>query len=200
MRDLGVELAGGAEAQHGLVTGLRFERGGDLLGGFGEVGGDRDIRLRRESVASTPAARCGAEGERQIWQISSLTPGSAPAPLGIRSDLVSQRAACRDRALVRSLLTAMHGLVSLSAAANSARPVAGSDNGVFNWIGHRAPFIQHSGATVVPLVVGASIKTSICRIGRPMPTVASRAELEQLLADDVPYGDLTTDALGIGAA
>jgi nicotinate-nucleotide pyrophosphorylase len=33
-----------------------------------------------------------------------------------------------------------------------------------------------------------------------VPTVASRAELEQLLADDVPYGDLTTDALGIGAA
>jgi molybdenum transport protein len=30
--------------------------------------------------------------------------------------------------------------------------------------------------------------------------IASRAELEQLLADDVPYGDLTTDALGIGAA
>jgi molybdenum transport protein len=34
----------------------------------------------------------------------------------------------------------------------------------------------------------------------PAPTVASRAELEELLADDVPYGDLTTDALGIGAA
>lgn len=34
----------------------------------------------------------------------------------------------------------------------------------------------------------------------PAPTVASRTELEQLLADDVPYGDLTTDALGIGAA
>ncbi len=33
----------------------------------------------------------------------------------------------------------------------------------------------------------------------PMPTLASRAELEELLADDVPYGDLTTDALGIGA-
>jgi len=32
-----------------------------------------------------------------------------------------------------------------------------------------------------------------------MATVASRAELEQLLADDVPYGDLTTDALGLGA-
>ncbi len=32
------------------------------------------------------------------------------------------------------------------------------------------------------------------------PPVAPRAELEQLLADDVPYGDLTTDALGIGAA
>jgi len=25
------------------------------------------------------------------------------------------------------------------------------------------------------------------------------AELEQLLVDDVPYGDLTTEALGIGA-
>ena len=34
----------------------------------------------------------------------------------------------------------------------------------------------------------------------PLPTVASRAELEQLLLDDVPYGDLTTEALGIGAA
>lgn len=33
-----------------------------------------------------------------------------------------------------------------------------------------------------------------------LPTIASRAELEELLADDVPYGDLTTDALGIGAA
>jgi molybdenum transport protein len=33
----------------------------------------------------------------------------------------------------------------------------------------------------------------------PAPTVGSRAELEELLADDVPYGDLTTDALGIGA-
>jgi molybdenum transport protein len=31
-----------------------------------------------------------------------------------------------------------------------------------------------------------------------MSTIASRAELEQLLADDVPYGDLTTEALGIG--
>jgi molybdenum transport protein len=33
-----------------------------------------------------------------------------------------------------------------------------------------------------------------------MPTVATRAELECLLADDVPYGDLTTEALGIGGA
>ena len=32
----------------------------------------------------------------------------------------------------------------------------------------------------------------------PMLPISSRAELEQLLADDVPYGDLTTDALGIG--
>lgn len=29
--------------------------------------------------------------------------------------------------------------------------------------------------------------------------IASRHELEELLADDVPYGDLTTDALGMGA-
>jgi molybdenum transport protein len=34
----------------------------------------------------------------------------------------------------------------------------------------------------------------------PMQTATSRAELEELLADDVPYGDLTTDAIGIGAA
>lgn len=33
-----------------------------------------------------------------------------------------------------------------------------------------------------------------------MPIVATRAELECLLADDVPYGDLTTEALGIGGA
>ncbi len=32
-----------------------------------------------------------------------------------------------------------------------------------------------------------------------MVTVASRAELERLLEDDVPHGDLTTEALGIGA-
>lgn len=33
-----------------------------------------------------------------------------------------------------------------------------------------------------------------------MATIAPRAELEGLLADDVPYGDLTTEALGIGGA
>lgn len=33
-----------------------------------------------------------------------------------------------------------------------------------------------------------------------MLTIATRAELESLLADDVPHGDLTTNALGIGAA
>ncbi len=33
-----------------------------------------------------------------------------------------------------------------------------------------------------------------------MPIVASRAELERLLEDDVPYGDLTTEALGIGTS
>lgn len=33
-----------------------------------------------------------------------------------------------------------------------------------------------------------------------MATVASRGELEALLADDVPHGDLTTEALGLGAA
>ncbi|PYF04057.1 molybdenum transport protein [Rhodopseudomonas faecalis] len=32
-----------------------------------------------------------------------------------------------------------------------------------------------------------------------LPTGASRAELEDLLLDDVPHGDLTTEALGIGA-
>jgi molybdenum transport protein len=33
-----------------------------------------------------------------------------------------------------------------------------------------------------------------------VPTIALQAELEALLQDDVPYGDLTTEALGIGAA
>lgn len=33
-----------------------------------------------------------------------------------------------------------------------------------------------------------------------MATIASPAELERLLEDDVPYGDLTTEALAIGAA
>jgi len=33
-----------------------------------------------------------------------------------------------------------------------------------------------------------------------MPTAATRAELESLLVDDVPHGDLTTEALGIGKA
>lgn len=32
-----------------------------------------------------------------------------------------------------------------------------------------------------------------------MATIASRAELERLLEDDVPYGDLTTETLAIGA-
>ena len=31
-----------------------------------------------------------------------------------------------------------------------------------------------------------------------MITVATRVELDALLPDAVPYGDLTTDALGIG--
>ncbi|HEY0330013.1 MAG TPA: ModD protein [Rhodopseudomonas sp.] len=34
----------------------------------------------------------------------------------------------------------------------------------------------------------------------PLSTAASRADLERLLFDDVPYGDLTTEALGIGSA
>ncbi|MBB5046740.1 molybdenum transport protein [Rhodopseudomonas rhenobacensis] len=37
-------------------------------------------------------------------------------------------------------------------------------------------------------------------MSQTLSTAASRAELERLLADDVPYGDLTTEALGIGAA
>jgi len=44
-------------------------------------------------------------------------------------------------------------------------------------------------------------RTSVMReLENLMATVASRAELERLLEDDVPYGDLTTEALGIGEA
>jgi molybdenum transport protein len=32
-----------------------------------------------------------------------------------------------------------------------------------------------------------------------MAPAASRSELEKLLADDVPHGDLTTESLGLGA-
>jgi molybdenum transport protein len=52
-------------------------------------------------------------------------------------------------------------------------------------------------AAVNPLAAHPSKSTTA---DWPRPTIASRAELEELLADDVPYGDLTTDALGIGSA
>lgn len=51
-----------------------------------------------------------------------------------------------------------------------------------------------------PAVIPSTLEPS-----RPIParwpasTAATRAELEQLLADDAPYGDITTEALGIGA-
>ncbi|HYA81314.1 MAG TPA: ModD protein, partial [Methylocystis sp.] len=31
------------------------------------------------------------------------------------------------------------------------------------------------------------------------PTIATRGALERLLAEDAPYGDLTTETLGLGA-
>lgn len=52
-------------------------------------------------------------------------------------------------------------------------------------------------ANVIPAATH-SLKSAIPNW--PAPTVASHAELERLLLDDVPHGDLTTDALGIGAA
>lgn len=50
-------------------------------------------------------------------------------------------------------------------------------------------------AAIIPSTMSSSGSTIADWRVRP---VASRAELEGLLADDVPYGDLTTDALGIG--
>lgn len=55
---------------------------------------------------------------------------------------------------------------------------------------------MHQGKSFVPAVATAQRRGAI---GSPMPA-ASHAELERLIADDIPYGDLTTDALGIGAA
>ena len=51
-------------------------------------------------------------------------------------------------------------------------------------------------AVVIPATAHSSRSTTADWRARQ---VASRVELEQLLLDDVPYGDLTTDALGIGA-
>jgi molybdenum transport protein len=48
-------------------------------------------------------------------------------------------------------------------------------------------------------LAGTAALDQYAKLAGPLPTIASRAELEELLADDVPYGDLTTDALGIGA-
>src|SRR5262245_52673749 len=69
------------------------------------------------------------------------------------------------------------------------------------------PLLSASSADCRTLLVG--FPTSTSSIGHrcgdsfledQMPTVASRTELESLLEDDVPYGDLTTEALGIGAS
>ena len=43
--DLGVELAGGASGDDGLVAGVALELGGQLFHRAGEVGGDRDLHL-----------------------------------------------------------------------------------------------------------------------------------------------------------
>src|SRR5512138_19809 len=50
-----------------------------------------------------------------------------------------------------------------------------------------------------PPAVTASTTEPSTTVRWPAPAAASRAELEELLADDVPYGDPTTEALGIGA-
>ena len=50
LRNLRIELAGGAEAQHSLVAGLLLEGGRNLLCRIGEVRGDRDIGLCRVSL------------------------------------------------------------------------------------------------------------------------------------------------------
>jgi molybdenum transport protein len=47
-------------------------------------------------------------------------------------------------------------------------------------------------------IVPSAMRASGSNAAWPVATAALRAELEQLLLDDVPHGDLTTDALGIG--
>src|SRR5271166_1964206 len=49
-------------------------------------------------------------------------------------------------------------------------------------------------------IVPSAMRTSESSAAWRGATVASRAELEQLLMDDAPHGDLTTDAVSIGNA
>jgi len=55
-------------------------------------------------------------------------------------------------------------------------------------------------ANLRPAAPPPALPSTSTTVRWPAPTAASRAELEALLADDVPHGDLTTEALGIGAA
>ena len=104
----------------------------------------------------------------------------------------SQQAACRNQVGPGDCLFGMHPGDFVVSPVNLACRCRGSDNDVFNRTDtHEQPCEVTSSpasATVVPSTPHW-----------PMRTAASRAELEELLADDVPYGDLTTDALGIGA-
>ena len=43
LSNLGIELAGGAERERGLVARVLLERHGDVLRRRGEIGGDRDL-------------------------------------------------------------------------------------------------------------------------------------------------------------
>ena len=72
LRDLGVQLAGRAEAQDRLVAGLLLEGLRDLVGGVGEVRRDRDVGLR-----GLCRRRC-AERDRDTGQDMKDIPGQQP--------------------------------------------------------------------------------------------------------------------------
>lgn len=61
---------------------------------------------------------------------------------------------------------------------------------------------RHGFATTAMPAIHVAFPTTqrtinLVEISRPMPTAATRSELERLLEDDAPYGDLTTEALGL---
>ncbi len=68
MGDLGVKLAGGAEAQRHVVVGAGLEGGRDLLARLGEVGGHRHLDVGRAGRRRGQCRQSQAQGGGEIQE------------------------------------------------------------------------------------------------------------------------------------